>query len=897
MKKIKYLMIIALLITFILSSCGFINYVETSNINAESVTELNNKKQEYINKLDESFNESNYYEEERKQFLSLLLETKAQINECDDISNVEKCYINNNELLKGIDKKDYLIEKYTNELNSISNIELYREKEQAIYNKYLSSALESIEKAASKEALEKILTLYKDIIKSIKTDSEYVIEENEAFETYKEDSIVEVNNYINLSNYREEEANNISSIKSETIEDINLSNDYNEIDELIREYKIKVYDFKTDKELYDEELSVLINESTSEINNYINKNDYRNNEVLIIEKLLEKFNNDIINIELKENVILLKDNYKELLDSVKTDKELYNEEKIELINKLIEEIKTMVDYNNLSDNDKSYYDELEEKLLLLSTKEEIMLESNIEKIKIRKDLAISGDSSALVDIKLLYKDNLNYYLDKSLYREEQREEIDNILLNNSNDILLCETYNDVTTKVTEIEILLDNVLTNDEMWEKEDEVFFNTLHSLYGDNILTPPSPINEANDYNELASIIDYYAFYQLDANSFVRDTFRVKMNWNHKDATYEKREVYWYCELIRFAVGFDARIEDDDYIVITLIPYDFGSIIINGTPNKVENMAKYSDDNENSILDRAEEFDSFKYKSNTKSLVCWNSQQLWYALEKDYIPLCVPGSKAEEIFEEAKTILRIIIKEGMSDLQKLFEIYKWCGMNWCHDSVFFSCGGITPNSDDYPDELYSLVSSSHAEGGILYKGVVCSAATKAMLILLKIEGIECIRLLCEWTGIYNQNTINGIQYGTNGSHECLLINLDNKWYYCDPVYSIEFNDTVSYLRTLLPSFYLPWPSKTHHDLTNDKEINISNYEKLCYGEKSVVVKDEEELKSVLDDFIKVGSENQCLSLIYDSSVFDAYDFYIKNYSYSVKKLDYVLSEICIYL
>ena len=83
-------MIITLLITFTLSSCDFVNYVNTSTMNQEEIDSLNNKKKECINKLDESFNEANYYEEERKDYIKNIIEAKSLINE-RLLSFMDKC--------------------------------------------------------------------------------------------------------------------------------------------------------------------------------------------------------------------------------------------------------------------------------------------------------------------------------------------------------------------------------------------------------------------------------------------------------------------------------------------------------------------------------------------------------------------------------------------------------------------------------------------------------------------------------------------------------------------------------------------------------------------------------------------------------------------------------------
>ena len=151
MKKIKYLIIVALLITFTLSSCGFVNYVTTSTINQEEIDSLNDKKKEYINKLDEDFNESNYYEEERKEYLNAIIEAKALINECNDIDSIEKVYKDNYPLIDKIKTKDEVdkekqqeefnsfITNSVNEISSYVDVSSYRENESNIIKELIEN--------------------------------------------------------------------------------------------------------------------------------------------------------------------------------------------------------------------------------------------------------------------------------------------------------------------------------------------------------------------------------------------------------------------------------------------------------------------------------------------------------------------------------------------------------------------------------------------------------------------------------------------------------------------------------------------------------------------------------------------------------------------------------------
>ena len=903
MKNISKLFIV--LLSLSLTSCGFITYVEaSSSTDQAAVSEVLDKKNEYINKLDELYNEDNYEEDERKVFISYLVEAKAKLRECNNDDELKAIFESNCEKINGIKTKQQYAEEleqkkteYIDKISGISSEGVYRDDEKETYNFYIESAIKAINDIGSiKEDFEKIYLTYKGVIEAIKTDADYLIEEANAFEAYKLKAINEIEEYLNLDDYREEEVSSIKDALKEASDAIDKSTEYEEIDNLVRKYKTDVYSYETDEELYVKELQSLITSSKTTLANYKNTIDYRENEVVIINAMIDSFNIEIDDIETKEEVTTLVNTYKALLDSIKTDAQLYAEEKQLLTDTLFVQLKAIVDYDNLLDNDKTYYDNFYLMLINMSTKEEVNYAYLEEKTKGYKEMAIGGDVEALVQYQLCIIEELNSYLDKSLYREAQQQEIDAIITGGYSSILSCTTYSDTVDALNTVKNSLDDVKTNNEMWEQEDVEFFNTLHSLYGDDVLIPEGSLIEANDYYELANIIDYYTFYQLDASSFVRNTFRVKINWNHKDATFEKREVFWYSELLRFAAGIDMWFEDGNYLVIKLIPYDFASVDVISSTEKIDNLVEYKT---NDVLnDRTSGFDDFGYNNYDKSVVCWNSQQLWYALEHDYIPLCVPGSKASIVFDEAKNILRNIIKNGMSDEQKVFEIYKWCGKNWCHDDVVVSSYYLqSSNLDEYPDEKVSLASSLHAEGGIIEKTVVCSSAAKAYLILLRIEGIKCLRILEEYPNMFNVNTINSVPYHTVGSHEVVLVNIQDNWYYSDPLYSItNFTDTGSYLSMLLPISFTPWPTRQLM-FESTEDINYSLYEPLSFNNQSILVKNESELNALMS-FVDSSLESGTITILYNLNSFDAFNYLKTNYpQYNYKNYSRLnFREIAVY-
>lgn len=777
----------------------------------------------------------------------------------------------------------------------LSSEDLYRDDEKRLYKRYLVDAKAEIVECETVEELDQLYEKYEALINSLLTKAQH--EYLESLEYAQENGISIIQGYVNVNDYRDEERAFVSYQIERFINLINMSNDIVEIDELTRLYITTVASIKTDKEYYTEELAALKKNVLFDIKYYKNKELYRETEKQELTNMIATFSNQISESETKEFVTQLFNSFKQQSDLLKTDAVLYEEERVALVEDSYLELLSLVNLDAMTESQKQDYlehcDTERQTMMEMPKKEQIQTRLIQVKEELYIEGAQNGDAECLVAYQNLLTERLSYYVDLSLYRDAQKAEIQQLIEDGTQSIVSQTDYSSTVDAFNGVEADIDLIKTNEEMWQQEDSDFISNLNTSYGDDILDFPTSLTEANSYSELATIIDYYAYYQIDSTSFVRDKFRVKLNWATKDAEYEKNEIYWYCELIRFAVGMDVW-EENDYFVFQLIPYDFASIHSIGVIEKISNLVEYK--NESALVARDSSFDDFNYKTNaTHFVVCWNSQQLWYALEHNYEPLCVSGSMAETLLNNAKTILRTIIKEGMSDEQKIFEIYKWCGHNWDHDSEIFN-QPVLDDAYEHPDAMYSLITSACAEGGLIDNAVVCSSAAKAFLILLKIEGIDAVRILEGHPLVFENHAISGKDYGTIGSHELVYIKLDEQWYYCDPLYAIEFNNTLSVSRLFLPITWAPWPTKMT-GYGNASVLNKENYKNLCYKEKCIFVENASQLDDLVAYFISEAETNSCISILFDLTQFDAYNYFVDNYNIEMSYLYYrQLGEMAIF-
>ena len=328
-----------------------------------------------------------------------------------------------------------------------------------------------------------------------------------------------------------------------------------------------------------------------------------------------------------------------------------------------------------------------------------------------------------------------------------------------------------------------------------------------------------------------------------YVRDKFRVNVKYDYKTIEHLLDEVYYYSELLCNAAIIRAYVDDktlkDDMIIIELSP-----VLCASSRIEKKDIVKYNslicyDDNTN-INKRDDNFDNFAYKKYQKKVVVWNSEQLWYALENKYYPVCVNNSIAELILQKSEEILRNICNDQMGYEEKIFNIYKYLAIN-------------VQNGWAYSWEEY-LTSSAFLEGAILDGVGICQGVTKAYLLLLSIEGIDA--------QIYTAN--QGLK---SRSHRFLYIKIDEYWYHSEVGSAFVEDGVISYQYLLNSKFWLTTEVKDANYSDNYSEI----YKHLTYEGHSIYVESLEEFDDLLkmfcfdkDSYINILMPIQIKDLIY---------------------------------
>lgn len=962
MKKIRLVILIlslivaAAVVTLCCAGCDFVQYIkiEENNKAAAHISEL---RQEYVLKLYESTSSVKYRDKERKLYEYAVQDAENELNECMTEEELIKVYDKHLNVIGGIKTEaEYLEEESASELSVYRSAILKRAGDSYDKNKYsaeqtgyLDACLQNlsakITESSDKEEMNRFLNdFYFDVHKEdeiaelitfvdLSTYEEAqkelltrilgectqnirkcaVKEEIDEFKSvykfqvYKQDTLKKIKGHIEFELYRAEQVIQLESLLEEYIEIVSTAVTTAEADNAFREFQIAVYAVPTDAMFYEEELTELKADLYTALTDEYKLSLYREEESTIVGGLLQEFKETSERAVKKEDVLSAYLTVKSRIDSVKTDKVLKEEERLILIEELYENIKQEIN-SRIEEADREEY-LIKAEAVYLAMFDRISSEGIRDEYQsfIDEILSIFGDQISLV------RDELKNFNSSVYYRENEQRQVDAVkeeYLAKLADVLDIQI---AKTLLDEAKAEIAKIKTNDDLWSDSLAAFRAELKELYGQSVLEEPESLTEAKNYYELAEIIDYFAFYQLSDTEFVCDTFRVKLNYDHNNAMWERNEVYWYCELIRSAAGFTAVMENNDYLVITLVPYAMATKTNRNDVarlNRYENKVEFDSD-KSAMTSRSDTFDGFKYYNYGREVSVWNSQQLWYALEHEYVPVCEEGSPAEVVLERAKLILRGIISEGMSDKEKIFSIYSWFGENVQFDSLY-SRYFTSSDYEMFPDEKAATSRAYHADGALLEGLAVCEGYAKSYLILLRLEGIESYRIFIRDNNLRGINSINAqksVNYAGYGSHAFCVIGMDGKYYYSDTEKSfVSGKESLQSIQQLLAppdlsagsfrGFTFMYPDFVYADDVSDI------YGMLKYS-GSICVSDVNALRSVLSDFNAIEKEHvqmtiifKCANADYDgmsgyvTDALSAFDYVEK----SVSNAEYVFKEFVVY-
>lgn len=231
----------------------------------------------------------------------------------------------------------------------------------------------------------------------------------------------------------------------------------------------------------DESVIELVNakkEAKEELDSYVVITDYRENEKIVIIEIIKDSKKAITNALTIEEVKTELNSAKSLIDEVKTDKELQQEELLlqllSVKNEAKEELSTYVDLNLyrkeqaslITELLNSAYSNIDEALSKDEIDAEVENAKNlINDIKTDEEL-LKEELEALNQYKTTVKEELSKYVDLEAYRDAEKEEIKTILNNANSQIDKANSNEEVNQLAILAKENIDEVETSEEYLAK-----------------------------------------------------------------------------------------------------------------------------------------------------------------------------------------------------------------------------------------------------------------------------------------------------------------------------------------------------------------------------------------------------------------------------------------------
>ncbi|BFL46398.1 InlB B-repeat-containing protein [Lactonifactor longoviformis] len=214
------------------------------------------------------------------------------------------------------------------QLENYKNPDDYRSAQREELNEILENGKQMIENADTISDVKTITDAVKDKMDAVKTNAQLSKEELDAA---KDEAKNELRSYKKSEDYREEQKKELSKAISNGENAIDLAESKTEVASVLEIAKQNIDAIKTDKQLTQEELIAAKEKAREELSSYKNPSDYREAQREELAKAIEAGNQAIDKASEITGVHAAVKAAKEVIDAIKTDEQMSQEETIQKI--------------------------------------------------------------------------------------------------------------------------------------------------------------------------------------------------------------------------------------------------------------------------------------------------------------------------------------------------------------------------------------------------------------------------------------------------------------------------------------------------------------------------------------------------------------------------------------
>lgn len=356
------------------------------------------------------------------------------------------------------------------------------------------------------------------------------------------------------------------------------------------------------------------------------------------------------------------------------------------------------------------------------------------------------------------------------------------------------------------------------------------------------------ADSFEELESIIHFTLYYRINSIEYY-------FNYNGNVTKDTQSALDSYSEIKYINYTYPTRRGGSERYTLKITSYGHPNYPTKlSTGDIVCTQNEYVQPTSYTSTPRSGLYDSFKINLRTNTMLVYSSDQLYYAIEYGCRPIFPDGTcPALDAYNQAKTVLRGIVDDEMTDYQKVVAIFDWLTYTVKYD--YNSADLINEKGIGDTAEIHKY-RCFYVEGVLFDNGqAVCDGIGKTFALLCGIEGIECYKV----SGTANE-----------GGHAWnkVKLDLDNdgeaEWYAVDSTWAdltshtevYKYEETLSHAYFLVTDEFLQTATHIEESPCTDTANTEFNYyaNTLYDGENSLYITSLSDLQKVCY-YIKVNN------------------------------------------
>lgn len=477
------------------SAKTFIDAIKTDVIiTAEELVEAKNAAKTV---LEGYVNAENYRDAQKAELATAIANGKSAIEGAADITGVSAALVTAKATIDEIKTDaEFVVEELRSakntakaELDIYVNATYYRAEQQTALATAIADGKVAIDASADIVAVNTALANAKAIIDGIKTNAMLTAEE---LATAKADAKAALNSYVNAGDYRTEQRTDLATAISNGEKAIDAATDITAVNTALANANAVIDEIKTDAELTAEELAAAKSEAKATLDAYVDIDDYRAEQQTAIANAIATGKNEIDAATTKAGVTSALDSAKLSIDAIKTDSEMTAEQ---LASAKQVAKNALANYANAEDYREAQKTELSSAITngnnAIDAASDIAsvntaltnAKAVIDSIKTNAQLT----AEELVAAKTAAKTTLESYKNSADYREAQKVELQNAIINGKTAIDAATDISGVESAHASAKATIDAIETDAEITAKEPtittsfangQVFTNTRATL-----------------------------------------------------------------------------------------------------------------------------------------------------------------------------------------------------------------------------------------------------------------------------------------------------------------------------------------------------------------------------------------------------------------------------------